>query len=278
MADVVFKLIEIAHHTHEVIERLDGLDVPGVRFAVFGRDGPRMGLPLFEHDPCHDDYLAKGMQPAFPSQSDLPESENVSFDVWYIPAKDNPKVVHRVTASRCHDSAGANNVVFVDGNLLFLKVKEHQAVVTTVFEYERFNAGTDDRSMTNLWFSIGGWKVGLLANATSTLWSRFWLQIIRKNPHNWGIFIDDHCVQSGLDVNIVKHKSSRCCPNMLPMVLLWPVWILWLLLGFFVLSCFVFCCCAPEIRRFHATLSRMGSLQFDDSQHNAQDGEKQPLL
>jgi hypothetical protein len=272
--DIMTRIAEATMRIQEAAALMDRELLPGVRLVEPNLEADiaqsRFGLPLFERDPNYDIFSSEGFEPAFPPEDDLPETERISWDVWYLPDKKNYKRIHRITASRSHESLGGSNVVFVDGAILATKVHCQKLDFTTLYSLE---AAVTDRKMTNLSFPVSGWNITLLTNTKDTVWRKLWFFFLQKSPNDWGIFSDDMNCESGDSLELSEKRGRKCCPGLLPMIILWPIWIVWMLLGFFVISCFVFLCSRCTVRRFRLSNAN-GFLRAD----SADASEREPLL
>ena len=103
--------------------------------------------------------------------------------------------------------------------------------------------------------------------------SRLWGFFLHRSPDKWALFADDAEVGTNLTLEATEERM-KCCPYTLPMISLWPIWLVWVLLGFFVISCFVFCCSPNIVRRF-PLVSRGPAGKRHMGEEN---GEREPLI
>lgn len=119
-------------------------------------------------------------------------------------------------------------------------------------------------------------QVTLLGNADIGVWRKYWASFVHRVPYQYEIFIGDRSARTGETMDEMEARNS-CCPAMLPMILLWPFWLLWFLLAFLIVTPIIYCARAPEVRFFEVQGGEHGHytlVQMD----GVGSGERAPLL
>jgi len=196
-----------------------------------------MDLSFFKPDPMHSHLISIGETTAFPDREDFPRSEKISFDSYYIPSYvDGCRVMHRVTLTRAHAYGSEfGKVCFVDGNLLYKSDGGKYGMKINLFNSQEWKAGAKKHILPYLWFSLGDQKITIIPNAYWGGNSLLWRSIATKSPEHYGIFINNKSTLTGESVE-QQEKRTKYCPSTIYLILLWPIFILWTVVLFILIT------------------------------------------
>jgi len=195
----------------------------------------RIGQTFYFTDHMHTYFVAKGQHPVFPDKEDLPRSAVASFDNYYIPIRGREGVkVHRVTLVRANLYLPTEErSCFVDGNLVFCsKAIGKGQVRVFLYNAKEWRSGAKRNLMPYLWFYIDGVKITAIGNFYMNKNISLWFSSLFKTPEHYGIFFGEPAISvtTGKELSTEEPERYKWCPSTLYLVLLWPIYILWILL------------------------------------------------
>jgi len=247
--ELLSKIYEVAERMEETVEHAEAAAEAGVYNVPLNKvDGyARGGLPFYQEDEGHSWCLKNGFLPAFPAQEDMPRTENVSFDVFYICYS---KQVHRITATRAHaHDKSFPKVSFVNGNIFLMTNGGKRGTKLLLFNKEELHSGAKNSAMPHFWFTLpNDLQVTVKANAYYDINQRLWVSLLKKAPNHYGIYINN-CSTINRESLEEGEQRRSCCPRSLWMILAWPIFFIFVMILFFampIMSCARKC----EVRKY----------------------------
>jgi hypothetical protein len=196
----------------------------------------RLEKTFFFADHMHTYFVANGEHPAFPDKEDLPRDVTSSFDNYYIPIRGREGVkMHRITLVRANIYLPSEErSCFVDGNLVFSSKAsgKRQNMRVSLYNSKEWMSGAKNDNLPYLWFYIDGVKITAIANFYMNKNVSLWCSSLYKTPDHYGIFFGEPAVSvtTGNTLAIEEPERYKWCPSTAFLVLLWPIYILWVLL------------------------------------------------
>jgi len=203
----------------------------------------RIGRTFYYSDPMHGNFLVNGQTPAFPDKEDVPRNAGSSFDSYYISINGPDGIkVHRITLTRANIAvASQERSCYVDGNLIFsaCAVGKRKRVKICLYNAKEWRSGAKKNYLPYIWFYIDGVKITAISNFYMNKHVSLWASPLFKTPDHYGIFVGDPAVSITTGNLLDDESKSRFSywPSTIYIVLLWPIYVVWLLLLYLYIPC-----------------------------------------
>jgi len=107
-----------------------------------------------------------------------------------------------------------------------------QRVRVLLYNSKEWQSGAKRDYMPYLWFYIDGVKITAIANFYMSKGVSLWFRSLYKTPDHYGIFFGEPAISvtTGNSLDTEATHRYKWCPATAYMILLWPIYILWILL------------------------------------------------